>query len=53
MVLSPGFGFLPDVIVDQHFRERDRFGRLLAAVLRNPGMRMASRTAATRTFVRT
>lgn len=36
--LSSGFGILPGVIVDQHFRERDRFGRLLAAVLCNPSM---------------
>jgi cyanophycinase len=34
--LTPGFGLLPNVILDQHFRERDRFGRLLAAVLCNP-----------------
>lgn len=38
VVLSPGLGLLRHVIVDQHFRERDRFGRLLAAVLRNPAM---------------
>ncbi len=37
--LSPGLGFLSRVIVDQHFRERDRFGRLLAAILCNPSMR--------------
>jgi len=36
--MSPGFGLLPNVIVDQHFSERDRFGRLLAAVLCNPSM---------------
>jgi cyanophycinase len=36
--LSPGLGMLPHAIVDQHFRERDRFGRLLAAVLCNPSM---------------
>lgn len=36
--MSPGFGLLPRVIVDQHFRERDRFGRLIAAVLCNPSM---------------
>ncbi len=36
--MSPGFGFLRNVIVDQHFRERDRYGRLLAAVLCNPSM---------------
>ncbi|GMW07781.1 MAG: cyanophycinase [Gammaproteobacteria bacterium] len=36
--MSPGLGYLPDIIVDQHFRERDRFGRLLATVLCNPSM---------------
>jgi cyanophycinase len=36
--MSPGLGILPRIIVDQHFRERDRFGRLLAAVLCNPSM---------------
>ena len=36
MVLSPGLGFLGGIIVDQRFRERDRFGRLLATVLCDP-----------------
>ncbi len=36
--LSPGLGILRRVIVDQHFHERDRIGRLMAAVLRNPYM---------------
>ncbi len=36
--MTPGLGILPRIIVDQHFRERDRFGRLLAAVLCNPSM---------------
>ena len=36
--LSAGLGFLPGVIVDQHFRERDRFGRLFAAVVCNPSL---------------
>lgn len=36
--LSPGLGILRRVIVDQHFQERDRFGRLIAAVIRNPYM---------------
>lgn len=34
--MSAGFGLCPGLILDQHFRERDRFGRLLAAVLCNP-----------------
>ena len=36
--LAPGLGFLPDVIVDQHFAERGRIGRLLGAVAQNPAM---------------
>lgn len=36
--LSTGFGLLPGVIVDQHFRQRNRIGRLLAAVIRNPAL---------------
>ena len=36
--LSPGLGILRRVIVDQHFRERDRIGRLMATVVRNPSM---------------
>ena len=29
----PGLGLVPDAIVDQHFREREREGRLITAVL--------------------
>lgn len=36
--MSPGLGILRRVIVDQHFQERDRLGRLMAAILRNPYM---------------
>lgn len=36
--MTPGFAILPNIVVDQHFRERDRFGRLIAAVLCNPKM---------------
>ncbi|HOB86128.1 MAG TPA: cyanophycinase [Bacillota bacterium] len=36
--LSPGLGFLPQVIVDQHFSQRGRFGRLMAAVSFNPSL---------------
>ncbi|MBS3946776.1 MAG: cyanophycinase [Dethiobacter sp.] len=35
--MSPGLGFLPGVLVDQHFAQRGRFGRLIAAVALNPG----------------
>ena len=36
--LAPGLGLLPNVIVDQHFAERGRIGRLLGAVAQNPRM---------------
>lgn len=34
--MSPGLGFLSRVLIDQHFAQRGRFGRLLAAVALNP-----------------
>ena len=34
--MSPGMGLVRDVIIDQHFAERGRFGRLLGAVAYNP-----------------
>jgi cyanophycinase len=34
--LVPGLGFLSGVIIDQHFAERGRMGRLLGAVTQNP-----------------
>jgi cyanophycinase len=34
--LSAGLGLIQDVIIDQHFRERDRIYRLAAAVMSNP-----------------
>ena len=33
--MAPGLGFLSDVIIDQHFAERGRMGRLLCAVAQN------------------
>ncbi len=36
--MAPGFGFLSGVIVDQHFAERGRVGRLIGAVAQNPRM---------------
>lgn len=33
-----GLGLLPDVIIDQHFSQRGRMGRLLAAFAANPGL---------------
>jgi cyanophycinase len=34
--MAPGLGLLRDVIIDQHFSERRRIGRLLGAVAHNP-----------------
>lgn len=36
--MAPGLGLTNKVIIDQHFRERDRLGRLLAALSYNPFM---------------
>lgn len=36
LVLSPGLGFVRDMVIDQHFAERGRIGRLLAVVGQNP-----------------
>ena len=34
--MAPGLGLIQDVIIDQHFAERGRYGRLLGAVAHNP-----------------
>ncbi|HEY0414441.1 MAG TPA: cyanophycinase [Allosphingosinicella sp.] len=34
--MAPGMGLVRDVIIDQHFAERGRFGRLIGAVAHNP-----------------
>lgn len=47
--MSPGLGLVRNVIIDQHFAERGRFGRLLGAVAHNPrvlGMGIDEDTAA-------
>jgi cyanophycinase len=36
--MSPGLGLIDSVIIDQHFRERDRVGRLVTMVSYNPGL---------------
>ena len=36
VLLAPGLGLTNSLIIDQHFRQRDRLGRLLAAVSYNP-----------------
>ena len=38
VTLAPGFGLARDIIIDQHFRQRDRLGRLLTALSYNPSM---------------
>ena len=37
VMLSLGFGFLQDVIIDTHFDKRGRFGRLAQAIAAQPG----------------
>ncbi|MES2527858.1 MAG: cyanophycinase [Bdellovibrionota bacterium] len=34
--MAPGMGFAPRLLIDQHFAERGRIGRLIAAVAHNP-----------------
>lgn len=34
--MAPGFGLISDVLIDQHFMERGRVGRLIGAVAQNP-----------------
>ncbi|SFM16569.1 cyanophycinase [Nitrosomonas communis] len=34
--MAPGLGLIRDVVIDQHFAERGRMGRLLGAVAQNP-----------------
>ena len=36
--LARGLGLLPGVIVDQHFEQRNRYGRLLSLVAQNPSL---------------
>ncbi|GMV40989.1 MAG: hypothetical protein AMXMBFR64_27050 [Myxococcales bacterium] len=38
VTLAPGLGLTNRVVVDQHFRQRDRIGRLLTAISYNPFM---------------
>jgi cyanophycinase len=35
--MAKGLGLAPDLVVDQHFRQRDRLGRLVTALSYNPG----------------
>jgi cyanophycinase len=34
--MAPGLGLIQDVVIDQHFAERGRLSRLLAAITQNP-----------------
>ena len=36
--LAKGLGLAPNIVIDQHFRRRDRLGRLLTALSYNPGL---------------
>ncbi|MDA8235798.1 MAG: cyanophycinase [Clostridia bacterium] len=36
--MAPGLGLLDQVVIDQHFAQRGRLGRLLAAVAQNPNI---------------
>ncbi|MGF1570951.1 MAG: cyanophycinase [Nodosilinea sp.] len=36
--MGPGMGFLPGIIIDQHFAQRGRLGRLLAALTLQPAV---------------
>src|SRR3954453_19694618 len=49
VTLAPGLGLTNRIIIDQHFRQRDRLGRLLTAVAYNPfaiGIGLDENTAA-------
>lgn len=37
-MMAPGLGLIEDIIIDQHFAQRGRIGRLLGAVALNPGI---------------
>lgn len=36
--MGPGMGFLPGIAVDQHFAQRGRLGRLIAALVQQPAI---------------
>jgi cyanophycinase len=38
VAMGPGMGFLPDVVIDQHFAQRGRLGRLVTALLLQPAV---------------
>jgi cyanophycinase len=36
--MGPGMGFLPGIVIDQHFAQRGRLGRLLSALAQQPAV---------------
>lgn len=36
--MGPGLGFLPGVVIDQHFSQRGRLGRLISALAQQPAV---------------
>jgi len=36
--MGPGMGFLPGIVVDQHFAQRGRLGRLISALVQQPAV---------------
>ncbi|MFL5650741.1 MAG: cyanophycinase, partial [Chloroflexota bacterium] len=36
--IAAGLGVLPGVIIDQHFQQRNRYGRLLSVIAQNPSL---------------
>ena len=38
VAMGPGMGFLPGIVVDQHFAQRGRLGRLISALVQQPSV---------------
>ncbi|MBW4681344.1 MAG: cyanophycinase [Microcoleus vaginatus WJT46-NPBG5] len=38
VAMGPGMGFLPGIVVDQHFAQRGRLGRLISALVQQPAV---------------
>jgi cyanophycinase len=38
VAMGPGMGFLPGIVVDQHFSQRGRLGRLISALVQQPAV---------------
>lgn len=38
VAMGPGMGFLPGIVVDQHFAQRGRLGRLISALAQQPAV---------------